>query len=186
MNKMRKVWTILFLLCASGAYAQSDTPRQPERITQGAFTYADKTIPTVSGTLSFTAANPDSFSQFLDANLGKVVFVDINFDFDFALIEQEIVEQKCNPDNKIWDQGLAGAPIYLPLGEPDAPAGDITCAEQAFMLSGREFSSISGGPGLNRYDITGFYRVTLGSGKWPAIELQALTASADMWSAAVN
>lgn len=146
---------------------------------------AKPNIPKYSGEISYTYGNSKAFLDFLDSNLGKVVFLELNMTYYFGIDDNYLVNEMCNSNVNIWDDGLTDAVFTLPIGmEGESSPSKLTCSERRISFSGKDFSISSGGPGTHWYNLTGFFRIAAGSGRWPYTQLSALEASADMWSRA--
>ncbi len=143
-------------------------------------------IPKFKGEIYFTYGNSVKFMSFINNNIGKIVFLDLTMNYEFMPGNNYDIEAKCNPNNGIWDSGLVDKEIKLPLGPEESNVSEITCAETAFLFTGKEFKISSAGPGTHWFDLTGFYRVAFGAGRWPYIEISAVEASADMWARLAN
>ena len=112
--------------------------------------------PQFSGEIHFTRPNTPSFLEFIDDNLGKVVYINLLFTADFGLGISTEVEELCNSHFNFWDDGMENQNIFLPIDPANLenPAeefepSDLDCEMVPIRFVDAELSLSSAGPGAH-------------------------------------
>ncbi len=152
--------------------------------------------PKFEGDIHFTSPNTSEFMQFVDKNLGKVVYFDLILTTNFTLELGYRMEEVCNSHFNFWDDGLANQNVFLPIYEPDPdnPPKEfgyehiekITCEALPIRFVDTDLMMSSAGPGTHWFNIEGFFLLRSRAERWPFIELKELPASAEAWAIMKN
>ena len=153
----------------------------------------DISYPQFSGEIKLTSPNTQEFTQFLNDNLEKVVFLNLYFATDFGMQISYEVEEHCNAHFDFWEEGMNGQKIHLPYlkdapNNPTRPfeVADIECEDIPFKFVDADLNMSSGGPGAHWFDIEGFFLIREQSDRWPFVEIKHLPASAETWARIKN